>query len=1199
MTSRLKTIELQGYKTFANKVNFEFPLPITAIVGPNGSGKSNISDSIRWVLGEQSFSLLRGRKTMDMIFSGSDKKARAGMASATITFDNHDKWLPVDYEEVSITRRAFRDGQNEYLINGQKVRLKDVNELLAQSGLAERTYTIIGQGLIDNALSAKPEDRRRFFEEAAGIGLFRSRREEALTRLKDTHHNMERITDILSELEPRVRSLERQAKRAAEYDRVTGELKELLRDWYGYYWHKTQNDLQTAQERCRVQEERTKEVREAIGELEQASTARQEELRDARLALSELHNQSSAKHAQLDRITRDNAILDERLNSIQHQILNFNDESTLLADEEAFLNERRTEMEAELAEMESEAADAAAQKTHFEEELNSRQKELQELRQNLRDRRNDLSAVETSLIKVKARRDELLDRAERLSGTLPGLENSLERTGIAMRASREEYEKYQSISTNDENRLALLSRNADDAKVSLDRLNEQQRDLQREKSEAEGKLSKVSARLDVLEDAEKNLSGLNQGAQFLMKNAKQGRIRSQIRSLEGHLIVEKEYETAVAAALGDELDGLLIDHSEWDFVMDLLCSGNNGRAVLIPEKYESKHGIAKNASMQGSRPLTDVIRCDDAVRPLLTRILNSVYLAENRVQALLLQPELHPGEMLVTRSGDIFRADGSVVSGNEGRQQVLSRTREMHALRDEITGCRENLDHCREQLESVESELVKVRKTYDDALRERGQLQSSLDQVRKKLNQIAIEREKQKQTEAFQRQRLEESRSQITAAEEEKAKCDAEITGLEQKRDLAQAAIREAQDLVNRIQLIELQDQAHHWSVSCAVLQKSISEINTRLRENGDALSKNQNRQVTNRDRLASMEQQTAEIASQKENLQSEADGIQSGNEELTAKIAPAEVLVKEAESRLQESQETFRNYQQHVTSAERLLAQAQLDVTRMDDRLENLKKRIEDDFGLVNFSFNEQVSGQSTLPLGEMVAELPVLTELRDDLEGQIQQRKNYLRRMGAVNPEAIAEYKESSERYQFMSEQLDDLRFADADLNETIEELDRMMENAFMNTFEKVQTEFKAMFTRLFGGGSARLLLTDPDDVNGSGIEIEAKLPGHREQELSLLSGGERSLTSVALVFALLRVSPTPFCVMDEVDAALDEANVGRFCDLLKDLSRETQFIVITHNRNTVEASDVIYGITMASDSTSQVVSLKLDEVNKDILK
>ena len=314
---------------------------------------------------------------------------------------------------------------------------------------------------------------------------------------------------------------------------------------------------------------------------------------------------------------------------------------------------------------------------------------------------------------------------------------------------------------------------------------------------------------------------------------------------------------------------------------------------------------------------------------------------------------------------------------------------------------------------------------------------------------------------------------------------------------------------------------------------------------------------------------------------------------------APVEAELKAAEENLQTDQKAFQEKQQQVVSAERLLAQAQLEVTRHDDRLEALKKRIEDDLGMVNFMYEQKVEGQNVLPLGEMVAELPKVEILSENLEEQIQRLKNHLRRMGAVNPEAIAEFQESSERYQFLTEQMADLKKADADLRQVIGELDRMMENAFLATFDKVQAEFKQMFIRLFGGGSARLVLTDPNDVNSSGIEIEAKLPGHREQELSLLSGGERSLTSVALIFSLLRVSPTPFCVMDEVDAALDEANVGRFCDLLKELSNDTQFLLITHNRNTVEASNVIYGITMAADSTSQVVSLKLDEIKGDILK
>ena len=359
MPPRMKSIELQGYKTFANKVFFEFPLPITAIVGPNGSGKSNISDAIRWVLGEQSYSVLRGHRTTDMIVSGSDKKARASMASATITFDNTYQWLPIDYREVAVTRRAYRDGQNEYLINGQRVRLKDVNELLAQSGLSERTYTIIGQGLIDIALSAKPEDRRRFFEEAAGIGLFRARREEALIRLKETAHNLERVTDILSELEPRVHSLERQAKRAAEYGHVTDELKALLRDWYGYHWHHAQQELLVVRERYTQQEKRTAEVRASFESLDQDLRAKQENIRGLRLELSGIHNKAAEIHRRIERLTRDNAILDERRNAVLVRIRGLEEEVTSNNEENTLIEARGKELEERLAGLQKEAADAA------------------------------------------------------------------------------------------------------------------------------------------------------------------------------------------------------------------------------------------------------------------------------------------------------------------------------------------------------------------------------------------------------------------------------------------------------------------------------------------------------------------------------------------------------------------------------------------------------------------------------------------------------------------------------------------------------------------------------------------------------------------------------------------------------------------------------------------------------------------------
>src|SRR5512146_810261 len=319
MTPRLKSLELHGYKTFASRTLFEFPGDVTAIVGPNGSGKSNIADSLRWVLGEQSYSLLRGRKTEDMIFAGSEMRPRAGMASATITFHNEDGWLPIDFNEVSITRRAYRDGQNEYLLNGQKVRLKEISELLGRSGLAERTYTIIGQGLVDAALSLKPEERRRFFEEAAGIGLYRARREEALTRLDTTRRNLERVLDILSELEPRLRSLEKQARRAMEYEQIRADLRLLMRDWYGYHWHRTQQELKHAHEVVRVQEERLQQARERQQKEEEQLNGVRARLLALRGQLNGWHTQSAELHTRRERVSRTLAVMDERQRALVEQ----------------------------------------------------------------------------------------------------------------------------------------------------------------------------------------------------------------------------------------------------------------------------------------------------------------------------------------------------------------------------------------------------------------------------------------------------------------------------------------------------------------------------------------------------------------------------------------------------------------------------------------------------------------------------------------------------------------------------------------------------------------------------------------------------------------------------------------------------------------------------------------------------------------
>ena len=1200
MAPRMKSIELQGYKTFANKVFFEFPLPITAIVGPNGSGKSNISDAIRWVLGEQSYTVLRGHRTTDMIFSGSDKKPRASMASATITFDNSDHWLPMDYVEVAITRRAYRDGQNEYLINGQRVRLKDVNEMLAQSGLSERTYTIIGQGLIDNALSAKPEDRRRFFEEAAGIGLFRGRREEALIRLKETAHNLERVNDILSELEPRVHSLERQAKRAAEYGHVADELKHLLREWYGYHWHHAQQDLLIVRERYNQQEKRTNQVREQFENLDEILRKKQEEIKELRLKLSGMHNKAAEIHKRIEQLTRENAILDERKNSALAQVRSRQDETAQLGEELALIQSRGQELNDTLAGLQSEEKDAAEQKAAYTAELNSRMAELNDLRASLRSKRDEQDKLENRLTRLKGRRDDLDERTVKLEESLSGLRITLERLETGLRTFQRDNEKFYDAQRQNEEKLKTLNEEITVLEKDISDSENSLRELRKEKNGIDAELSKVSARYDVLNDAEKHFSGMNRGAQYLAQSAEKGLLPQKVRSLQSLLEVPGEYEMPVAAALGDELDAVLLDTAEWDRAMDLLNRAQSGRAVLLPENADIRDAEVKTESeFDGAVPLLSFIKYPAELEPLLKSIMSQTWLTETREQAMKLRDRLKTGQRVVTMDGDLFRSDGSAVSGSEGRQKLLSRTREIRELGEQKQMLSANSQTASEKIASQEKAITGLRETLKGKQSDRTKLQASGTELQKKLNQLAVEKEKQVQAAGYQRQRLHDTTVQIETNRKQIEEANGQITELESGREGFRAEIRTLQDQINKIQLNELQDQVQHWNVNCAVLRKSVTEAETRIRENAAEAEKNLRKQSQLTELVRNGEKNAEDLDRQIAALKEKIDAENQLSASVMEETAPVEAELKSADDQLHADQKTFQERQQMVISSERMLAQAQVEVTRHDDRLEALKKRIEDDLGMVNFMYDENIEGQNILPLGEMVSELPKVDILSENLEDQIQRLKNHLRRMGAVNPEAITEFAESSERYEFLKTQMADLKKADADLRQVIAELDRMMENAFLSTFDKVQGEFKQMFVRLFGGGSARLVLTDPNDVNSSGIEIEAKLPGHREQELSLLSGGERSLTSVALIFSLLRVSPTPFCVMDEVDAALDEANVGRFCDLLKELSQETQFLLITHNRNTVEASNVIYGITMAADSTSQVVSLKLDEIKGDILK
>lgn len=1209
MAQSLKSLELQGYKTFANRTLFEFAGRVTAIVGPNGSGKSNIADSLRWVLGEQSYSLLRARKTEDMIFSGSEQRARSGMASATVIFENSDGWLPIDFSEVAVTRRAYRDGQNEYLINGQRVRLKDVSELLARSGLAERTYTIIGQGVVDAALALRADERRRLFEEAAGIGLHRSRREEALRRLETTKRNIERVKDILAELRPRLRSLERQARRTGEYEQVRSDLRAVLREWYGYHWHQAQQELSAAQSEARREEEALERARKTQNELDVSLSQARSDIQALRIRLNGWHRQLAALHAQREDLIRQGAVADERKRSLHEQSHTLQAEITRLQEELALHIERLDSAAGEVNRLEAEVSDSRAQAESALRKLQDRQAEREAAEQAVQVARQDLENLATRQGELQARQAGLISLSERQTQEQQVAQEAIESAGQALQVAKDQAEASlrahkQAESTLEQRRLAFQEHQKLLADAELVR-----RDIQDDYQAAGSEHARLVAQLEVLQQAESALAGYAGGARALLKAAQQARLKGAGGSLSNQLQVPADLETAIAAALGEYLEAVVLeDGSAEETALDIL-SEQTVRGVLLPLE-----GLTPPApiSLPDTGPdlgrgvlgvASDLVSAPDRLRPALTLLLGRTLVVQERADARRVVRQLRswfsgkhiPDLRVVTLKGEVFYATGPVAAGQEGRTSILSRPRQLTELSKKQI---ENEGRVSELQASLERQEQKIKDLLDQQTELEDQQRVARSIVDKavvsysRASAVLEQAERQVQEQSRLQQRLLE---ELAQARKDRQQVVSELSELESQFISAREALRRNLAQLGDLSMEEHQVQASHWQTLVAVAQRSLEAAQVRQKERESMLARGQEALETARGRLEELGEALsgleAEVMARKENeaqvaAQIEALKVQTDPAEIeldTLDADQVELLNKETEAR------------QVLRLAEHHNAQARIGLARRQEALETWRRRIEDDFGLVAFDYVDDIAGPTPLPLEGMVEQLPQLDELPPELEDNLRRQRALLRRIGAVNPEAKAEYEEVKQRVDFMTEQLEDLSEAETDVRQVIAELDDLMQRELKRTFEEVAVEFSEIFKRLFGGGSARLILTDPDDMGNTGVEIEARLPGRRTQGLALLSGGERSLTATSLVFALLRVSPTPFCLLDEVDAMLDEANVGRFRELLRELSEKTQFIIVTHNRNTVQVADVIYGVTMGRDSASQVISLKLDEVEQ----
>jgi chromosome segregation protein len=1201
MPLRLKSLELHGYKTFAAKTNFEFAEGITAIVGPNGSGKSNIADSLRWVLGEQSYSLLRAKKTEDMIFAGSEQRPRAGMASAGVTFDNTDGWLPVDFSEVALARRSYRDGRNEYLLNSQHVRLKDINELLAQSGLSERTYTILGQGLVDASLALKADERRRLFEEAAGIGLYRTRREEALRRLETTKRNLDRVLDILAELEPRLKSLERQATRAQEYTRVQADLRVLLLEWYGFHWYTAQSDLSAALELGHNQDVKLAEARDSYQNVRQNFTSFRDHLNSLRARLNSWHRQSAQLHETRESTSGDLAVLDERQRTLLDNRHSGMSEQSRLSEEIKIAQERLAETEAETVRLQAEYDDAQTQTISAQAALEMRQVEKSRIQAALQAVQQELQKLIAQRAGLEARLDELSSRSDGQNQKLDKLVQAIAITGVELENAAQELKTKLVVRQRAESAVQIAEAELQIVRNQLADLEAQVKEKQSMRSARQAEQARFKAQLEVLEQAEQSLAGYADGAKLLLDASRQSKLGGARGALSAALDVPAELEVAIAAALGEYTDAVLLESGQnAEQALALLDSNQSGRASLLPLDWLSPaEPLRMKRSVDCLGVASDLVKAAAEYRPALDLLLGQVLVVRDRAAARRVLAGQTKNTRAVTLRGEVFHATGQVSAGKPVKAAALGRPRQRRELQESLENVAQQIAKLDSELKKLSGQIETIREIVANSEDGMGKERAGLESARDSERQAQAREESAHRQWDWQVSQKNSLEVEITQARKEREQSEAALAINEKDSLRAQEELRIQSANLAALTTDEFQEQVTFWSTGSAVAEQALLDARTRHIDQKSAADRIQMQQVSLEKRLAEIDESLVELENARQNLRGQATGINTQLEELRSLIEPAEkeLEASEAQEMVLQKQETEGQFA--LSRVERTYNQIQLELGRKQETLENLRQKIEDDFGLVAFEYADEVSGPVPLPLDGMVEQLPVVIELPPDLEENMNRLRAQLRRMGAVNPEAQQEYRSVKERHTFLTAQLEDLHKAETDLHQVIEELDELTRREFQKTFDAVAEQFHSIFHRLFGGGAARLVLTDPENLTETGIDIEARLPGRREQGLSLLSGGERSLTAIALVFSLLKVSPTPVCVMDEVDAMLDEANVGRVRDLLLELSKETQFIIITHNRNTVQAADVIYGVTMGRDSASQIISLKLDEISEDYLK
>nr|MBC7245059.1 chromosome segregation protein SMC [Chloroflexota bacterium] len=1191
----LKRLELRGFKTFASYTDFVFDTGITAIVGPNGSGKSNIADAVRWVLGEQSYTALRGKRTEDMIFAGTSRRPQLGMAEAIMTFDNTSHWLPIDFSEVTICRRAYRSGENQYLINGSRVRLRDVLELLGKAGLGRQGFVVIGQGLVDAALSLRPEERRILFEEAAGIHIYQEKRNDALSKLAETQQNTLRLNDILNEIAPRMRELERQAKRAEERELLSRDLEKLLRIWYGYQWQRLRARLTEAEAAVQRRLEDLNMGRARLHELEALIASSQAHQSELRRQLSIWHKASAELHSQAEATGRELAVSRERMNLLQRRQNELQAELTQWQARRVALQENIAIVQAEWQRLQEALPKQAAQLQEMRTQWQQAERARVELEQDVESVRDKVYRLATALADARNRWRGLQENHARMCVAREKQQRELVALEEQLAALQGEAEQ---IQRQEEDILQLLEAATSRRSQVQERLANVETELQQRRealAEATRQRQRVEDRYEMLQGLRQSMAGFAPGVRALL--GAKSRLSGIIGPVAELVRVPENLERAIEAALGSYAQALVVE--SWEVAGSAIAElrrQSAGWATFLPLDSLSAPQTKKAPEGEGVLGLAkNLVEYDPRYETVFQLLLGQVIVVQDLHTARRIRPHLQPGQRLVTLSGEIVQSSGVISGGSPNKRgSLLAQEREwrelpaqLATLQAEEQSIQARLQESEQQYELTKQELAAIGGECTRLSQRREEMEHALLAVRQKQERL--------QGESEWRHALDEQQQQELAGLDERvAALQRETEERAQEHDQGKA---ELDNLLSKLDEARREEEAKRQAMAegetaLAVAQRQMKGQEELLATQKANLERLEAEISAKSEQFTQLEQESGMLYAKVQVLQHEADQLSEKITELAGQIDPAEAEVLALESQMLSLQKELTHARQRLLELDALYSQQVLEKERLADEVEALERRIEEDLGDIEYP-SERVK---QLRLEFLEQDRPALVPpetLPENLDMEIREVKARLRRMGSVNPNAPREYQEIRQRYEFLNTQIADLQQSAASLQRVIKELDEAMQKEFLSIFSTVSEEFPRYFELLFGGGQAKLVLTDAENLATTGVEIFARPPGRRQQSLALLSGGERALTATALLFAVLKARPLPFCLLDEVDAMLDEANVGRFRSLLEEFSQQTQFIVITHNRRTIEAANTIYGISMSEEGVSKVISLQLDKV------